>query len=140
MHARRGWVKILTDRPEEALADFAHALRIGQREPYAGTFHWGMASANLMLNRDADAVAQAVRAVAINPGLPNLHLQLASTLALVGRMEEAGNALDDYRKFRSDMTVEVFRLQSRKASGHPLYLATRDREAEALRAIGMPEE
>jgi hypothetical protein len=38
------------------------------------------------------------------------------------------------------MTVEGFRRRSREVSGHSLWLATRDREAEALRGIGMPAE
>jgi tetratricopeptide (TPR) repeat protein len=140
IHARRGWVRNLMGQPAEALADFAHAVRISPHEPYVGTTYWGMAFAHLMLGRDEDAVALAVRAIAENPGIPNVRLQLASTLALVGRMEEARIALAEYRRSNPEMTVEHFRRRSREISGHPLWLATRDREAEALRGIGMPDE
>jgi TolB-like protein/DNA-binding winged helix-turn-helix (wHTH) protein/Flp pilus assembly protein TadD len=140
IHARRGWVRNLMGQPAEALADFAHAVRISPHEPYVGTTYWGMAFAHLMLGRDEDAVALAVRAIVGNPGIPNVRLQLASTLALVGRMEEARIALAEYRRSNPEMTVERFRRRSREVSGDPLWLATRDREAEALRGIGMPDE
>jgi len=140
IYARRGWVRNLRGEPEEALAEFAHAVRISPREPYVGTSYWGMAFANLMLGRDEDAVAFAVRAIAGNPGIPNVRLQLASTLALVGRTEEARIALAEYRRSNPGMTVERYRRRSREVSGHPLWVATRDREAEALRTIGMPDE
>ncbi len=139
-HARRGWVKNLMGNPVEALADFEQAVRISPHHAYVGTTYWGMAFANLMLGRDADAAAHALRAVVGNPTLPDVRLQLASTLALVGRTEEARIALGEFRRLRPEMTVEHFRRRSREISGHPLWLATRDREAEALRAVGMPEE
>ena len=139
-HARRGWVRNLTDSPAEALADLAQAVRISPRDPWIGTTYVGMAFANLMLGRDAEAVGHAVRAVAGNPGFPLVRLQLASALALAGRMEEARIALDEHHRMSPGMTVELFRRRARENSGHPLYLATCEREAEALRAIGMPEE
>jgi TolB-like protein/DNA-binding winged helix-turn-helix (wHTH) protein/Flp pilus assembly protein TadD len=140
VHQRRGWVRNLTDRPTEAMADFALAVRISPRDPYVGTFFWGMAIASLMLGRDGDAAAHAMRAIAGNPTLPDVRLQLASALALVGRTEEARTALAEYHRLRPGTTVESFRRRAREVSRHPLWLATRDREAEALRAIGMPED
>jgi adenylate cyclase len=140
IHARRGWVMNLIGRPEEALAAFERAVWLSPRDPWIGTTHWGVAFAHLMLGRDEEAAAFSVRAAAGNPTLPDLHRQLASTLALVGRTEEARAALTEYRRMRPGMTVERFRRRAREFSDHPLFLATCDREAEALRAIGMPEE
>jgi TolB-like protein len=140
VHTRLGWVRNLTGRPEEALADFAQAVRISPNDPYVGTAYSGMAVANLMLGRDGEAAAHAARAAAGTPGLPYVHLQSTATLALVGWTEEARTALAEYRRLRPGTTVESFRRRVREVSDHPLWLATRDREAEALRAVGMPAE
>jgi hypothetical protein len=38
------------------------------------------------------------------------------------------------------MTVESFLRRAQEVSGHPLWVATAERQADALRAIGMPSE
>ena len=38
------------------------------------------------------------------------------------------------------MTVEHFRRRARENTSYPLFLGTLDREAEALRMIGLPGE
>ena len=59
---------------------------------------------------------------------------------LAGRIEEARIALAELAKRDPAMTVGRFRRVARESSAHPLWLATHDRQAEALRSLGMPEE
>ena len=139
VHARRAWVMSSIDRPEQALAGFARAMRISPRDPWVGGWHNGSAFASQMLGRDEDALAHAVRAVAASQGLAETHLNLAAAYALLGRSEEARHALAEYRRLRPDATTEGLRRRWREWSEHPLFVATRDRQIEALRAIGLPE-
>jgi adenylate cyclase len=140
VHARRGWVLNLTDRPEEAVAEFRRAMAISPREPGIGSWHNGLAMAGLMLGRDQEALGHALRAVTANPGFHYAHLLHAGSLALVGRAEEARGALGEYLRLRPSETVASLRRAIRERTGHPLYLATWDRLADALRSVGLPDE
>ncbi|WP_254453695.1 hypothetical protein [Siccirubricoccus sp. G192] len=140
IYSRRGRVMTFTDRPAEAMAEFRQAIRISPREPNIGIPYNGLAFASLMLDRVEDAVAYSVRAVASNPDYAGGRFGLARDLALAGRREEARTALGEYLRLRPGTTIAGLRRLSQGQSGYPLYSATWERGAEALRAIGMPEE
>jgi Flp pilus assembly protein TadD len=121
------------------MAAYRQALRISPREPNVANSHMGLTFAALMLGRAEEAVAHSVRAVASNPDYPHAHASLAAHLALTGRMDEARAALREFRS-RLPAATAADRLRwFREESERPLFLAARQRELEALRAIGLPQ-
>jgi hypothetical protein len=58
-----------------------------------------------------------------------------------GRTEEARPALEEFRRLRPNDTITSWRRNGPRQSPYPLFLATRERQFAAIRAIGrMPEE
>ena len=138
---RRGYVKLKTDRPAEAIADISEALRISPRDWNLDTFHHFLASAFLMLGRDEEALEHFLKARAANPLLPRHLFNLASGYALTGRDEEARATLEEHRRVSPvPGSARMARRSWYPDSDYPLYRATRERQIEALRTVGMPEE
>jgi len=144
--AGRARVRLLTDRPAEALADLGEAMSISPRNWNLDTWHEFSGIASLMLGRDEDAVGHFLRARAANPGRGGLILLLASAYQLTGRTEEARAAWDDYVRQRPHATIGGTIARLRRTLEPPsgpsgrLYRATVERQIDAFRAIGgMPE-
>jgi class 3 adenylate cyclase/TolB-like protein len=139
--AFRGLIKLRTDRPAEALEDLRDAVRISPRDWNLDLFYDRLATSLLMLGRDEEALGYRLRARAANPQQANHLFLLAAALKLVGRTEEARPALEEFRRLRPNDTIAGWRRVGPRQSPYPLYLATRERQFAAIRAIGgMPEE
>jgi len=140
--ARRARVRLLTDRPAEALADLGEAMRISPRDWNLNTWHSFSGVACLMLGRDEDAVGHFLRARAINPDRVDHALQLASAYQLVGRTAEARAALVDYAGRRPAATIGRWRgwLDALPVPENSLFRATVERQIGAVRAIGVLPE
>jgi TolB-like protein len=138
---RRGYVKLKTDRPAEAIADISEAMRISPRDWNLDTWHHFLGSAYLMLGRDEEALEHFLKARAANPFRQAHVFNLASGYALTGRIEEARATLEEHRRMGpTHPSASVARRSWYPDSDYPLYRATRERQIEALRRIGMPEE
>ena len=94
-----------------------------------------------MLGRDEDALEQFLKARAANPFRQSHVFNLASAYALTSRLEEARATLEEHRRMGPTRpSASVARRSWYPDSDRPLYRATRERQIDALRMIGMPEE
>jgi TolB-like protein/Flp pilus assembly protein TadD len=139
--AFRGRMKLYTDQPAAALVDFQDAVRISPRDWNLETFYSLLSVACHMLGRDDEALGYRLRARAVNPQQPDHLFLLAAALQLVGRTTEAHAVLEEYRRLRPNSTIAGWRRAALRQSPYPLYVATRERQLAATRAVGgMPEE
>jgi pimeloyl-ACP methyl ester carboxylesterase len=90
-----GWGLVYAARAEEALLHFQRALRLNPRDARALNYLYlnGMALALIQLDRDAEAVATARKAVQHRPNGVGPLRALAAALALAGQLDEARIAL-----------------------------------------------
>jgi hypothetical protein len=72
--------------------------------------------------------------------MPPAAADLAAAYLLTGRAEEARAALADYRLVRPNATIEGRRAYWFGLSDNGLYRAARERQLDALRRLGLPEE
>jgi TolB-like protein len=139
-YAARGGTKILTDRPAEGIADINEAMRISPRDRDLGSWFQLLGFANLMLGQDEDALAYFERAVAASPTIYPHRLSLASTYALVGRVDEARATLREFRERYPQVTITYLRPLGQVWSPYPLWRAMQERLLAGLRLAGLPEE
>ena len=138
-HMRRGFVKVLSGRPADGLPDIIEATRISPQNAFIGEWYSIAGLASLMLGRDEDALGHYLRSRATAVHAKYM-VDLASAYALVGRSEEARATLSDHLRAYPNRTMNSMRAFWFGLSENPLYRATRQRQLDALRAIGMPEE
>jgi adenylate cyclase len=138
-YVRRGAVRILTGRPAEGVPDILEAMRISPRDPWMHFWYDYLGLASLMLGRDEEALGHFVRAHA-DRGRALGSADLAPAYWLIGRTEEARAALADYLLARPNTTMTGLRTYWFRHSDDPLYRATRERQLDALRRLGLPEE
>jgi tetratricopeptide (TPR) repeat protein len=90
------------------------------------------------LGRDEEALVRLNRSIELNPNSPATQFCLATTLAHLGRLEEAREAAHACLKLNPSFTIARF--LSHTSSHNPAYLAGRERMYEGLRKAGLPEE
>jgi tetratricopeptide (TPR) repeat protein len=128
-----GYAFVFAGRPEEALTYFNTALRLDPRDPRAHDCLIGIALALIQLQRDAEAIATARKAIQLYPNYAAAWRMLAASLALSGRLDEARQAIR--RVFELDPTCTLKTLYVR--FGHSE--KARARFYDGLRQAGMPE-
>jgi TolB-like protein/pimeloyl-ACP methyl ester carboxylesterase/tetratricopeptide (TPR) repeat protein len=128
-----GWGLVYAARPEQALLHFQRALRLNPRDVRALNYLYlnGMALALIQLERDAEAVATARKAVRQRPNGAGPLRALAAGLALAGQLDEARVTLG--RVLKLDPTCS---LESILRYGYSEM--ARARYFEGLRRAGMP--
>jgi tetratricopeptide (TPR) repeat protein len=92
--------------------------------------------AKQFLGDDAEAVAWLRRCLEANRNYPIAHFNLAASLALLGSLEEARDAVR--AGLALDPTFTLRRLRGR-LSDDPTYVAGRKRVGEGMRIAGVPE-
>jgi len=85
------------------------------------------------LARYAEAAETARRAIRIGPDNPTFRRQLASASAMLGRLDDAHDALAEYRRLEPDHTIAD---ASKIPSKVPEHL---DRFVEGLRKAGLAD-
>jgi TolB-like protein/Tfp pilus assembly protein PilF len=128
-----GWALVHAGRPERALAHFERVLRLNPRDPQAYNPLAGIALALIQLERDAEAIATARRAVQQRPNSVGGWRMLTAGLALTGQLEEARTAVR--RLLDLDPTCSLTTVYLR--FGHSE--RARARFFEGLRKAGIPE-
>ena len=137
---RRGQIWLWMGRPAEAVADLEEAKRLSPREPNLASWNTRLGVASLMLGREEEALAHFMHAVAVSHGDDGMTLNLGSTYALLGRVEEARATLAELRARRPEVTIGYLRPLYMASSPDPLWRATSERRLEGLRLAGLPEE
>jgi TolB-like protein/Tfp pilus assembly protein PilF len=128
-----GFAFAFSGQAERALTYFERALRLNPRDPRAHDTWIGMALALIQLERDAEAIAAARKAIQHHPTFAGAWRMLAASLALAGRRDEASAALR--RVLELDPTCSLATMYLR--FGHSE--RARARFYDGLRKAGMPE-
>jgi adenylate cyclase len=137
-YARMGILNALLGRPAETIPLVERAIRLSPRDANLGEWYLHIGIASFMLDQLGEAILWLRRSTEANPELGINYYVLASACSLDGRQEEAHAALSEYRRVDPSMTIS--KLRASPFSGHPAYLAWRERFYEGLRKAGMPEE
>ncbi len=133
-HFGRGHFLWMSGRPAEALVSNAEALRLSPRDPSMWAFMASRSIALTLLERYDEALDRAQRALQ----QPNTalfgHVAKMAALGQLGRIEEAGEALDRMHRFRPGAAIafieEAPPITDREC---------RERLEAGLRMAGMPK-
>src|SRR5271165_337493 len=108
LHKEIGYNRLMLGQLDEALAEFLEADRIAPDSRLRWSWNQGIGLIYLMRGEDQKAIEQLSRAAleAPNPGHPSAYL--ASAYALVGREQEARDALDHYMKLWPNTSLGNF--------------------------------
>jgi TolB-like protein/class 3 adenylate cyclase/Flp pilus assembly protein TadD len=136
-HALIGVGKNLTGRSEETEAHVLEALRISPHDRRAGMWLMIAGTAKLWVGHDEEAAERLRRAIEQDPNEPMRHFFLAAASALLGRMEEAREAVRVGLELNPGFTIAWDRAS--RPSDHPVFLASRERVYEGMRLAGVPE-
>jgi adenylate cyclase len=128
-----GYSFVFAGRSEEALTYFNRALRLDPRDPRAHDCLIGIALALIQLERDADAIATARKAIQLYPNYAAAWRMLTAGLTLTGRLDEAREALRRVLELDPNCTLKTLYLRF----GHSE--TARARFYDGLRQAGMPE-
>jgi DNA-binding winged helix-turn-helix (wHTH) protein/tetratricopeptide (TPR) repeat protein len=135
LHKEIGYDRLMMGQPNEALAEFLEADRLEPNSRLSWSWQQGMGLVYLMGGQDQKAIEWLARAAleAPNAGYPAAYL--ASAYALVGRQQEAREALAHYLKLWPNTTLETFR----PSIGTAAFNGKMQRVLEGLRLAGLPE-
>jgi TolB-like protein/Tfp pilus assembly protein PilF len=127
-----GGVLTLLGEPERGIETINDAIRLSPRDGFMSFWLMGLFWGYHALGRYEEAAETARRAIRIAPNNPTFRRQLASSLALQGRMDEARAAVSDYLRLEPDHTTAD---ASKVPTKIPEHL---DRFVDGLRKAGLP--
>jgi tetratricopeptide (TPR) repeat protein len=135
LHKEIGYDKLMMGQPDEALPEFLKAERLEPDSRLRWSWQQGIGMVYLMGGQDQKAIEWLSRAAleAPNGGYPTAYL--ASAYALVGREQEAHEALAHYLKLWPNTTLQNFR----PSIGTAAFNSNMQRVLEGLRLAGLPE-
>src|SRR5665213_2296855 len=134
-HKEIGYDKLMLGRTDEALAEFFEADRLAPHSRLRWTWQQGMGLAYLMGGEDQKAIEWLARAALDAPNAGNPVALLASAYALVGREQEAREALVHHLKLWPNATLKTFE----PSTGTAAFDSKMQRVLEGLRLAGLPE-
>ncbi|MCA0271677.1 MAG: hypothetical protein LCH69_06375 [Proteobacteria bacterium] len=102
---RSGWLKVVFNEPQSAIADFTRAETLSPLDPFLFNFLLGRASAMHELGDHDDAIRLVHRAMALAPGMTWPYRTLAAYHAMQGEMDEARAAATTFLSHYPGMTV-----------------------------------
>jgi len=131
-----GLTQVQLGRFEDALATFELADRFDTPAVSRWTWLLGAGWADILLDRNEDAVGWLQRSIAITPGTGRAHMLLAVAYQRLGRSDDAKQALAQGLQLRPGSTVANISLPTRNTS--PTYLEARDKISRTLIELGVP--
>jgi tetratricopeptide (TPR) repeat protein len=129
-----GWVKIFSGKPELAINDFVHSMRLSPLDPDMYLAKIGVAMVHFCAGRYDEAVSWAETALRENANFHTPLRILAASSALSGRLEHAQNAMARLREI--DPGLHVSNLREVLQVYPPTVMA---RYVDSLRKAGLPE-
>lgn len=130
---RSGWVNAYLDRPEVAIEHFQRALRLSPFDPLNFNCFFGIRNAHFAAGRYEESLAWCRKGMAERPELIWPLRSMAASLALLGRIGEAQEAVNQLRREYPDITIaKIMAITPHRGD----YL---ERYAEGLRRAGLPE-
>lgn len=106
-HLFRGVALAALDRDAEALADIDLAIRLSPRDPGLWSFYFWQGRCHRDLGNVDAAVSSLRQAIGERPDVWFPHLDLSTTLAGAGRMDEAKAAITKARDLNPHMTLDA---------------------------------
>jgi DNA-binding winged helix-turn-helix (wHTH) protein/tetratricopeptide (TPR) repeat protein len=135
LHKEIGYDKLMMGEPNEALAEFLEANRLEPDSRLRWSWQQGMGLVYLMQQQDQKAIEWLSRAALEAPNAGHPVAYLASAYALVGREQEAREALSHYLKLWPNTTLKTFG----PTIGTAAFNSKMERVREGLRLAGLPE-
>jgi tetratricopeptide (TPR) repeat protein len=128
------WLRAYVGDAEPAIALVERAMRLSPVDPAMFYFTTAIGLAHFVAGRYADAAERATRAIHDRPTYLAAHRLLVTSLAQLGRLDAAAQALRALRAVAPDYTVASPPAQRPAAPGRPRALP---RRAAAGRAAGL---
>ena len=126
---------------DKSFESFDKAISVSPHDRGLPYWYGGKAWANFGLKRYDQAIELARRAIAINPNIANIHLNLVAALALTDHDAEAREALLRYLALPSTGPLKTIAAwKAYLESQHWLPAGVSERMYDGLRKAGMPEE
>jgi DNA-binding winged helix-turn-helix (wHTH) protein/tetratricopeptide (TPR) repeat protein len=135
LHKEIGYDKLMMGQSSEALPEFLEADRLEPNSRLRWSWQQGIGLVYLMEGQDQKAIDWLSRAALEAPNAGNPAAFLASAYALVGREQEAHEALAHYLKLWPNTTLQTFE----PSIGTVAFNSNMQRVLEGLRLAGMPE-
>jgi len=134
-HKEIGYDLLMMGQPNEALAEFLEADRLAPESQLRWSWLQGIGLVYLMQGQDQKAIEWLSRAALEAPNAGHPVAYLASAYALVGREQEAREALSHYLKLWPNTTLKTFG----PTIGTAAFNSKMERVLEGLRLAGLPE-
>jgi len=134
-HKEIGYDRLMMGQPDEALAEFLEADRLAPHSHLRWSWQQGAGLVYLMQARDQEAIDWLSRAAREAPSVGDPTAYLASAYALLGREQEAHEALDRYRKLWPNTTLKTFSPRI----GTAAFTSKMERVLQGLRLAGLPD-
>jgi adenylate cyclase len=128
-----GWIRCYIGDPHSAIDHFRRAIRLSPLDPNIPWIDHGLSFAYLMLGEYGEALSWAQKAVALMPAWEGTHRGLVTSLALLGRLDEASAAACRLREIAPTLRLGAVG----RASAYPAWFL--ERYLGALRQAGIPE-
>jgi len=138
-HSVIGFGKYLAGRGEETEAHIEEALRISPRDTFVPRWFVWVGLAKAQLGADAEAVVWLRRGLDANRNYSVPHFNLAASLALLGKLDEARTSVNAGLALDPHFTIRRYRDGTYANSDNPRYVAGRNRLIEGMRSAGVPE-
>jgi len=135
LHKEIGYDKLMMGQPDEALAEFLEADRLQPNSQLRWSWQQGIGLVYLMAGQDQKAIEWLSRAALEAPNAGNPVAYLASAYALVGREQEAREAVVHHLKLWPNTTLKTFE----PSIGTAAFNSKMQRVLEGLRLAGLPE-
>jgi DNA-binding winged helix-turn-helix (wHTH) protein/tetratricopeptide (TPR) repeat protein len=135
LHKEVGYNRLMLGQLDEALAEFREADRVAPNSRLRWGWNQGMGLIYLMRGEDEKAVDLLSRAALEAPNAGHPAAYLASAYALVGREQEAHDALAHYLKLWPNTSLGNFG----PMVGTAAFNSKMERVIEGLRLAGLPE-
>jgi DNA-binding winged helix-turn-helix (wHTH) protein/tetratricopeptide (TPR) repeat protein len=135
LHKEIGYNRLMLGQIDEALAEFLEADRIAPNARLRWSWDQGIGLIYLMQGHDEKAIEQLSRAALEAPNAGHPVAYLASAYALVGREQEAREALDHHLKLWPNTTLSNFE----PLVGSAAFNSKMERVLEGLRLAGLKQ-
>src|SRR3984885_1344093 len=135
-----GYGKIFIGRADQTEAHIAEALRLSPRDTLAYIWMSVAGDAKNHLGSWEQAVKWFRRAIEANRNYPTVYFNLASALALLGRLDEAHSAIRAGLALNPTFSIARARAARTARSDNPTYLAQLERILDGMGIAGVPEQ
>lgn len=133
-----GLGQLYLGRMEDALATFTLADSYDTPSVSRWTWLLGAGWANLLLDRNAEAIPWLERSIAITPGSGRSHTLLAVAYERLGQRQEAMEALAQVLRLRPGSTIANLRASGVNMS--PVFMSASEDSVQVLARLGLPQE